>query len=412
MLRTTTLTPMAHLICVAHSRLELAEILIDLRKDGVENLMALGGDPPTDPGAGAGELTHAIELVELARSIGGFSIGVAAHPAGHPGATDLDSDRDRLTETLRLAAFAATQFFFREDEYLSLVDDLAARGVDKRVRPGIMPITSAQSVPRMAQLGSVVPADVVATLERIGDPDGVRRAGIEMATRLRQDLLDAGAPGPALLHSQTIGALLLPYTRFLAAAEAHRYDIDLLCRRFGGRLRDRRPPAQQPATARGKGSAVLLRPGRPGRQHLQAAVRHRFQLSRVGGSCPLWNVYEAFAFPGQIRTQLAQVPHGRKYLWVARTVARSNGGYDAPAKTFASGLGCDLQHASRLVYTDTLDPTNPAAFVPIGPGCKLCQRESCPQRTFPAIGELLEVDPNRSRFTPYGVSARLPAAPR
>src|SRR5579885_600993 len=79
-LRTTTLTPMAHLICVAHSRLELAEILVSFRKAGVENLMALGGDPPTDPDAAEGELKHAIELVELARAIGGFSIGVAAHP--------------------------------------------------------------------------------------------------------------------------------------------------------------------------------------------------------------------------------------------------------------------------------------------------------------------------------------------
>jgi len=78
MLRTTNLVPMAHLICVAHTRLELAEILVELRKAGIENLMALGGDPPTDPDAGPGELTHACDLVELARAIGGFSIGVAA----------------------------------------------------------------------------------------------------------------------------------------------------------------------------------------------------------------------------------------------------------------------------------------------------------------------------------------------
>src|SRR5579862_8009757 len=71
MLRTTTLTPMAHLICVAHTRLELAEILVSYRKAGVQNLMALGGDPPTDPDAVEGELQHAVELVQLARAIGG-----------------------------------------------------------------------------------------------------------------------------------------------------------------------------------------------------------------------------------------------------------------------------------------------------------------------------------------------------
>ena len=84
MLRTTTLVPMAHLICVAHTRLELAEILVAYRTAGVENLMALGGDPPADPTDGPGELQHASELVELAHAIGGFSVGVAAQPGGHP----------------------------------------------------------------------------------------------------------------------------------------------------------------------------------------------------------------------------------------------------------------------------------------------------------------------------------------
>ena len=88
MLRTTTLVPMAHLICVAHTRLELAEILVAYRRAGVENLMALGGDPPSDPELASGELTHASELVELARAIGGFSVGVAAQPAGHPLSAD------------------------------------------------------------------------------------------------------------------------------------------------------------------------------------------------------------------------------------------------------------------------------------------------------------------------------------
>ncbi len=84
MLRTTTLVPMAHLICVAHTRLELAEILVAYRGAGVENLMALGGDPPTDPTDGLGELQHASELVELAHAIGGFSVGVAAQPGDTP----------------------------------------------------------------------------------------------------------------------------------------------------------------------------------------------------------------------------------------------------------------------------------------------------------------------------------------
>ena len=204
MLRTTTLTPMAHLVCVAHTRLELAEILVSFRKAGVENLMALGGDPPTDPEAGVGELAHALELVTLAREIGGFSIGVAAHPAGHPASPSMAFDRDRLAEKLRLADFAVTQFFFEVGEYTRLLDDLSARGVDRPVLPGIMPVTALRSVPRMAEMGSAVPPWAVARLEEAatrGGDEEVRHTGIGLATELCERLLSAGAPG---LHFYTL----------------------------------------------------------------------------------------------------------------------------------------------------------------------------------------------------------------
>jgi len=202
MLRTTTLTPMAHLICVAHTRLELAEILVDFGKAGVENLMALGGDPPTDPDAIEGELRNAIELVELARAIGGFSIGVAAHPLGHPRSPDLGTDRDRLVEKMALADFAVTQFFFGIEDYLGLVDDLAERGMHKPVIPGIMPVTALSSIPRMAQMGAAVPPEMVARLESFADdPEDVRRCGVDVATELCEKLLAEGAPG---LHFYTL----------------------------------------------------------------------------------------------------------------------------------------------------------------------------------------------------------------
>ncbi|HVB93564.1 MAG TPA: methylenetetrahydrofolate reductase [Acidimicrobiales bacterium] len=204
MLRTTTLVPMAHLICVAHTRLELAEILVAYRKAGVENLMALGGDPPVDPTEGVGELPHASELVELARAIGGFSIGVAAQPAGHPLSPSLAFDRDRLAEKLRLADFGVTQFFFEVEEYTGLVADLAARGVDTPVLPGIMPVTNLRSVPRMATMGAAVPGWMVDRLEeadRSGGVDAVRDEGTAIATELCRRLLDAGVPG---LHFYTL----------------------------------------------------------------------------------------------------------------------------------------------------------------------------------------------------------------
>ena len=204
MLRTTNLVPMAHLICVAHTRLELADILVELRKAGVENLMALGGDPPADPDAGVGELAHAAELVALARAVGGFSVGVAAQPAGHPLSTDLASDRDHLAAKLDLADFAVTQFFFEADEYRSLVADLADRGVTKPVLPGIMPVTSLSSVPRMAAMGAAVPRWMVERLEAAdatGGAEAVRHEGVACATELCEQLLEAGVPG---LHFYTL----------------------------------------------------------------------------------------------------------------------------------------------------------------------------------------------------------------
>jgi methylenetetrahydrofolate reductase (NADPH) len=199
---TTTITPMPHLTCVAHPRSELAEIVTVFKNAGLANLLALGGDPLPEDQAYV-ELVYAIELVELARSLGMRSIGVAAHPAGHPRSPDLRTDRRHLATKLGAADFAITQFFFHADEYIRMVSELAALGVDKPVVPGIMPITNLSSVTRMAQLsGYEVPADVVDRIERAGpDPEIVRRVGIELACELCRDLLEAGAPG---LHFYTL----------------------------------------------------------------------------------------------------------------------------------------------------------------------------------------------------------------
>lgn len=200
---TTSLTPMPHLTCVCHSRAELIEIVSDFREAGLENLLALGGDPVAGDEGSARELAHAIDLVELARSIGTESIGVAAHPNGHPSAVSREADRDRLAEKLRLADFAITQFFFHADEYLRLVDDLGARGVHQPVIAGVMPITNLRSISRMATLsGLSVPSDVTERLEPLEDrPEEFRRVGIEIATNLCRELLEAGVPG---LHFYTL----------------------------------------------------------------------------------------------------------------------------------------------------------------------------------------------------------------
>jgi methylenetetrahydrofolate reductase (NADPH) len=203
MLHTTSLNPMAHLICVAHSRLELAEILVTLRKAGVENLMALGGDLPADPEAKDGELAYAAELVELARAIGGFSIGVAAHPAGHPRSPDTRSDRDFLAAKLEMADFGITQFFFEASEYEGLMADLRDRRVHTPVLPGILPVTSLSTMGRLGVMGAPAPdwmRDRLQSAHDTGGVEAVRSEGVRLATELCADLLKLGVPG---LHFYT-----------------------------------------------------------------------------------------------------------------------------------------------------------------------------------------------------------------
>jgi methylenetetrahydrofolate reductase (NADPH) len=212
--RNLGLTAMAHLTCAAHTRAELEEILTNYREAGIENVLALGGDPPSDLDLPPTELDHAIDLVRLARSIGDFCIGVAVHPEPHPRSPTLESDRRFTAEKLAEADFGITQFFFEPEHYFELVESLHRLGVDKPVIPGIMPVERLAGIQRMAQLqGSALPAWLVERLHAVeNDPAAVRRVGIDEATRLCSTLLEGGAPG---LHFYTLNRSLA--TREIAA---------------------------------------------------------------------------------------------------------------------------------------------------------------------------------------------------
>jgi methylenetetrahydrofolate reductase (NADPH) len=197
-LHDTGLTAMAHLTCSANTRAELQDIAVRYHDAGIENVLALGGDPPVGAvGLPSRELGHAVELVRLLRSVDSFCIGVAAHPEPHPRSPDRASDRAHTAAKLAEADFAITQFFFEARHYFSLVEELRALGVTKPVIPGIMPVTSVARTKRMAELqGSEFPEWLLAKLSAAGDdPAAVRAVGIDEATTLCRELLEGGAPG-------------------------------------------------------------------------------------------------------------------------------------------------------------------------------------------------------------------------
>jgi XRE family transcriptional regulator, fatty acid utilization regulator len=197
------------------------------------------------------------------------------------------------------------------------------------------------------------------------------------------------------------GAFLLPYREFHSAATELRYDIDLLARRFevGFETVCHRLSTLQRPQLRGI-PFIFVRTDKAGNiSKRQSATA--FHFSRVGGSCPLWVVHDAFAQPGRIVTQVAQMPDGRSYFWLAKTTAPEGQGYLDQHKSFAVGLGCDLTHADKLVYSTGIALDDPGTAVPIGAGCKICNRSACAQRAFPYLGGRLAVDENTGSGLPY-----------
>lgn len=201
-------------------------------------------------------------------------------------------------------------------------------------------------------------------------------------------------------------ATVLPYRQFHDVAENFRYDVERLSSFYSisyETIAHRLSTLQRPSM-RGVPFS-FVRVDRAGNMSKRQSATG-FHFSSSGGTCPLWNVYETFANPGKILVQIAQMPDGRNYMWVARTVERRAARYGQPGKTFAIGLGCELRHAHRLVYSEGLDVSGEPGTVatPIGAGCRVCERDNCPQRAFPALGRALDLDEHRSTVSPYLVT--------
>jgi predicted transcriptional regulator len=237
--------------------------------------------------------------------------------------------------------------------------------------------------------------------------------GVQLAFLETGDLIDSFTTADAFATSQArslarlgfanhfAGALVLPNRLFQAAAEQLRYDLDLLSDRFGVGFETIGHRLSTMHHAPGRGIPFfIVRVDRAGNVSKRQSTAD-FHFSRHGGTCPLWNVYEAFSQPGRILTQLSRMPDGRTYLWIARTVEHRRGGYGTPTRIFAVGLGCDVRYADRLVYAKGVNLIDPDAATLIGAGCKVCDRADCAQRAFPPLGRTLQIDENQRGFAPY-----------
>ncbi|MEI4487013.1 short-chain fatty acyl-CoA regulator family protein [Frigidibacter sp. MR17.14] len=200
------------------------------------------------------------------------------------------------------------------------------------------------------------------------------------------------------------GAALLPYNRFIEAAQETRHDLERLADLFGASI-------EQVAHR----LSTLQRPGNKGVPFFFVRVdqagtitkRHsatRLQFARFGGACPLWNVHQAFETPGRFLRQLVETPDGLRYLSLARDISKPGGSFTAPVRRYAISLGCEVSHAAQLVYADDLDPSNPHAYQPIGISCRICERRDCHQRSVPPLERRLRVDPARRGLLPYEIA--------
>lgn len=200
-----------------------------------------------------------------------------------------------------------------------------------------------------------------------------------------------------VLANSFAAAVMMPYTRFLAAAEATHYDVERLRQRFHASFEQvcHRLTSLHRDGARGVPFHLV-------RVDIAGNISKRFSgsgipIARFSGACPRWNVHAAFMTPGRVRVQVSQMPDtadgapGPVYLCIARTVDRAGGGFDDDHVIHAVGLGCLVEHADRLVYAQKIN-LDPAHAVPVGSTCRLCPRDACGHRAMPHLKTALVVD--------------------
>ncbi len=212
-------TTIPHLTCVCHSEQDIQSILQRYAGHGISNILALGGDPPRDLAGydkAADAFQHAVDLVRFIKKFNGsgthpdpggrgFGIGVAGFPEGHPGTPNRLTEMDHLKQKVDAGAdYICTQLFFDNHDFYDFRDRCELAGINIPIVAGIMPISSAKGMQRMAELsaGSRFPAPLLRSIHRCGeDPDAIKRVGIHWATEQCRDLLDHHVAG---IHFYTL----------------------------------------------------------------------------------------------------------------------------------------------------------------------------------------------------------------
>lgn len=196
-------------------------------------------------------------------------------------------------------------------------------------------------------------------------------------------------------------AVMMPYVPFLTAAKEERYDVDVIGRRF-------RTGFEQVCHR----LTTLRRPGFEGapfhmiRLDVAGNISKRFsgsgiRFARYSGACPRWNIFSAFATPGTVRIQLSRMPSGDAFFCIARTVQKDSVGYHSLVPVHAIGLGCSIEHARDLVYSDGISLDDPKVATPVGVTCRTCDRTDCEQRALPSLRRPLQVDEHVRRLTVF-----------
>ena len=199
------LTTMAHYTCINANKAKVEEDLRYLIERKIENVMLLRGDLPSEGSSGLNtDFLHASDLIPIAKSLDAFSIGAAGYPEGHQESRNVEEDLKWMKYKIDQGSdFIITQMFFDNDLYFDFVDRARKANVNKRIIPGIMPITNYKQISKFSKMsGAKIPDSIVQRFEPIqDDPKIMYRTGVELAIEQCVDLLRKGAPG---LHFYTL----------------------------------------------------------------------------------------------------------------------------------------------------------------------------------------------------------------